>query len=308
MMKIRALPILRSLLLLTATACTLARAMDIAIVDLPESDNDRRREYSRIVLHMVLERTTAEFGPYRIDEAPRPMERRRLLSAMKEGNIINILAIQADAQWQEALLPVPIPIDLGLQSWRLLLTDARTLPRLRQLAINGRLTQAIAGVGETWVLRRIMEENRYGLVAGNSYEGLFLMLQAKRFDYMPRTITEIFNEFDNHRAKYPSLVVEDSIVLNAPVPLIFFVSPKAERLHRRVTAGLEAMLQDGSLAELVLRYFRQDLERARLCNRIRIDLVNSTLDPAMLARRELWIDPFEPRYGICPRRLHRSAR
>jgi len=291
-----------AVLLLSVGSC--ATAMDIAVVDRSEFPSDHRRDFSRLVLRAVMERTVDQFGPYRIDEATVFMERPRLLSELQTGQLVNIVGIQADAQWMKALPYVPIPFDLGLQSWRLLLTNASTQPQLRQMARNGQLAQARAGVATSWVFRTILEQNHYRTVLGNNREGLFTMLSAGRFDYLPRTMTEVFGEFDAFHQKYPRMVIDDSVVLYARVPMLFFIAPHNGRLQQRVTTGMEAIFKDGTLARMVLDYYRPDLQRAQLCGRMRIELRNDSLDQALQARRELWLDPFDPRHGIC----HRGAR
>lgn len=301
-------PALRSIMLALAMMAILpAGAMDIAVIDHAETKDDHRRDFSRIVLRAALERTQDEYGPYRIDEHPVFMERTRLFNALKEGKKINIVGMLANAEWLQGLPSVPVPIDLGLQSWRVLLADSQNLPRLHQLAASGQLAEARAGVGSTWALRRILEENNYRVVTGNSYDGMFLMLRAGRFDYLPRSLDDVFREFDHHRQIYPGLAIEPSIVLHARMPWLFFVAPQEQRLRRRVAAGLETMLKDGSLEQLVLAYFRTDLQRIRICDRIHIDLPNSQLDKALRERRELWLDPFEPRHRICPRRTRAAV-
>lgn len=286
-------------LVLAAAHCH-AAAADVVVMDRPTNGTDRRRDYAAQLLHEVMERTTAEYGPYRLEWAALPMERERLLNEMLRGKHVNTVANPANAQWLAALRSVPVPIDLGLQSWRLLLIDRKNQGRLRQLAVTGKLRQAAAGAGNTWVLNEVLQQNGYGTVTGNSYDGLFYMLQAGRFDYLPRGIHEIFPEFERHRRTFPALAVEDGIVLNIPIPSLFFISPGEERLHRRITAGMEGMLKDGSLERLVLSFYQRDLARAGLCGRLRIALANPALDPAMEARTALWLDPFEPRHGLCP--------
>lgn len=288
------------LLVLALAAGRPAGAMDTAIIDRAETDDDRRRDFTRIVLRAALERTSNDYGPYQFEEAPVFMERARLFNALKAGKQVNISAMLADAEWLQALPSIPIPLDLGLQSWRLLMADANKLPYLRQMAANGQLAQARAGVGATWALRGILEDNKYNIVTGNSYPGMFLMLQAGRFDYLSRSLNDVFSEYEHYREKYPGLAIEDSIVLHTRLPWLFFVAPQEARLRQRVAAGLEAMLKDGTLEQLVLAHFRGNLQRAHLCDRIRVDLPNRQLDK-VFNRRDLWLDPYNPRHGLCPR-------
>ena len=100
----------------------------------------------------------------------------------------------------------------------------------------------------------------------------------------------------------------DVVIFARPVSKndrLFFVSPRAARLHLRISAGMEAMLKDGSLERLVLAHHKEDLRRAKLCGRKRLELPNRQLESSMFARKELWFNPFEARHGLCPALLPR---
>jgi hypothetical protein len=275
-------------------------AMDVAILDRPSNDMDRRRDYTMVLLKAVLETTRASFGPYRIEMAPFPMERPRLLQEMLKGRNVNIAANPIDAEWMQKLPSVPIPIDLGLQSWRLMLVHDKNQLRVSELAMAGQLRQATAGTGGGWALHHYLVGHGYPTITGNSYEGLFHMLNAGRFDYMLRGVHEVFYEYDAYRERLPHLSVANGVLLHARIPALFFVSPRETRLHRRIQLGMEALLKGGKLERLMLKHYRRDLERARLCERQRIELPGSETSPAIQNRHELWFNPFEPRHGLCP--------
>lgn len=277
-----------------------AHAVDAVIFDRAASPADYRREYSKALLQQVMERTVPQFGPYTIEYADAHMERPRLLEALKQGSLVNVTAYPADAKWLKALRSVPVPTDMGLQSWRIALIDARHQEKMRKLELPDGLKKMTAGVGTAWVTRAALRDNGYTHVTGSNYGGLFDMLIAGRFDYFPRGVNEIFLEYDQRKAAYPQLAVEDSIVLHDNIPSLFFVSPRQPRLYRRIAAGMEILLKDGTLEKFVLQHHRDFLLRAKLCNRRRIDLPNPDIDPAILARKDLWLDPFNPRHGICP--------
>ena len=285
--------------LLLACAALDARAVDAVIFDRAASSADLRREYSKALLQKVLERTVPEFGPYTIEYADAHMERPRLLEALKDGKLINVTAYPADAKWLKTLRAVPVPTDMGLQSWRIALIDDKNQDRMHKLALPEGLKQLTAGVGSVWVTRASLQNNGYKFVTGSNYIGLFDMLVAGRFDYFPRGVNEIFQEYDLRKQAFPQLAVEDSILLHDNIPSMFFVSPRNPRLYKRIHAGMEALLKDGTLERFVLEHHRRSLRRAKLCGRYRIDLPNKDIDPAMLARKELWLDPFNPRHGFC---------
>jgi hypothetical protein len=287
--------------LLLACAAFDARAVDAVIFDRAASSADLRREYSKALLQKVMERTVPEFGAYTIEYADAHMERPRLLEALKEGKLINVTAYPADARWLKTLRAVPVPTDMGLQSWRIALIDRKNQERMHKLALPHGLKQMTAGVGSVWVTRASLQDNGYKYVTGSNYIGLFDMLVAGRFDYFPRGVNEIFQEYDLRKQAFPQLAVEDSILLHDNIPSMFFVSPRNPRLYKRIHAGMESLLKDGTLERFVLEHHRRSLQRAGLCNRRRIDLPNKDIDPSILARKELWLDPFNPRHGFCPR-------
>lgn len=287
--------------LLLACAAFDVRAVDAVIFDRAASSADLRREYSKALLQQVMERTVPEFGPYTIEFADAHMERPRLLEALKDGKLINVTAYPADAKWLKALRAVPVPTDMGLQSWRIALIDSKNQDRMRKLALPEGLKEMTAGVGSVWVTRASLQDNGYHYVTGSNYIGLFDMLIAGRFDYFPRGVNEVFQEYDLRKQAFPQLAIEDSILLHDNIPSMFFVSPKNPRLYRRIRTGMESLLKDGTLERFALEHHRGYLRRAKLCNRRRIDLPNKDIDPALLARRELWLDPFNPRHGFCPK-------
>lgn len=133
--------------LLLACATLDARAVDAVIFDRAASSADLRREYSKALLLQVMERTVPEFGPYTIEYADIHMERPRLLAALKDGKLINVTAYPADAKWLKSLRAVPVPTDMGLQSWRISLIDSKNQDRMRKLVLPEGLKEMTAGVG-----------------------------------------------------------------------------------------------------------------------------------------------------------------
>lgn len=281
--------------------CGYVHAVDQAILDRAASTSDFRAEYTKELLIEVLERTVPQFGPYIFTQGTTHMERGRLLWALKQGRLANVTSVPADSMYLHRALAVDIPIDMGMQNWRIALVDQRRAGLVAGAAMEGRLPALVAGVGTGWVTERVFTSNGYRYVSGGNYDGLFDMLQAGRFDYFPRGVQEIFQEFDVRREKFRNLAVDESFLMHVNLPTLFFVSPAEPRLHQRIQAGMEAMLKDGSLERFVLKHFRIALLRAKLCRRNRIDLVNKDLLSTFRVRSEALLDPFDPRLGICPR-------
>ncbi|WP_395401863.1 hypothetical protein ACHMW6_28075 [Pseudoduganella sp. UC29_106] len=175
----------------------------------PFSPNDFRRVYAQALLREILRRTEPEFGPWKLELAPVHMERKRLFAALKEGRLVNVTAYPVNAEWANKLKFVPVPIDMGVQSWRVALIDKRRQAKFRSLDA-ARLKQLRAGAGSAWVTVHSLQANGFSVVTGGNYEGLFDMLMAERFDYFPRGVNEIFRELETHRRDYPSLALEEN--------------------------------------------------------------------------------------------------
>jgi hypothetical protein len=282
-------------------------AVDVAIFPRQESEGDRRGTYSAALLKEVLRRTEQEFGPYQLKFSGAPMLRDRKLVELKSGKLINVAAMPTSPQWEHDLIPTLIPIDMGLQSWRISLIDEKNQERLRAVRSLEELKRLKAGVGIQWVSYSEMQEAGFNVVAGSSYDGLFGMLMAGRFDYFPRALKDVFVEFDARKAENRSLAVEDHFALFFPFPLLFFTSPTEPRLAKRISAGMEMMLKDGSLQRFVLDFHKDLLQRANICSRTVFVVPNPHVNPALLKRREIWFDPLAPKNGICPENIERKA-
>jgi hypothetical protein len=230
------------------------------------------------------------------------MTRRRLLLEMREGTHVNVVANPADEEWLRELKVVPVPIDMGLQSWRIALIRGPLQKQVNALRTPEAFKALRFGVSSNWVTRQALQENGFNIVTGGDYEGLFGMLLAQRFDLLPRGLNEVFPEYDQRHSQVPVLAVEQRYLLHDRIPSLFFVSPAAPHLAERLSAGMEAMLKDGSLRRFLLSHYSEVLHRAHPCERQVIELPLPPLPLDMAKRPELWFDPLDPRNGFCSAR------
>ena len=75
--------LLVSLLLLALPAS----AVDVAILDAPVNEIDKRNDYTNMLLTRILKHTQPKYGPFRIEYAPSYMYRDRLFSELQRGEI-----------------------------------------------------------------------------------------------------------------------------------------------------------------------------------------------------------------------------
>lgn len=260
---------------------------------------DSRYEYDWRVLQTLLEKTAQQYGDCALQPSPLPMEQARAtLELGNPGGRINILVRSTTRELERQFLPIRIPVDKGLLGYRLLLIRANDAARFAKIRGLDDLRSLKIGQGKGWADIAILKAAGIPVVEGASYEGLFAMLAAGRFDGFSRAVDEALREMDEQHATYPQLVVEPSLLLYYPLPRYFFVRRDAEgaQLAQRIEAGLESMILDGTLDQLFQRYKKKTIELGNLQHRNLILIDNPDLSPETpLARSELWFSPVKIR-------------
>ena len=256
---------------------------------------DSSREFDWIVLRAAMEKTAPRFGPYKVVASRDPLSVPRLLQEMSRPNgAINVMARATDPELERKFQPIRIPIDRGLMGMRLLVVRKADLPRFAAVHTLNDLKRFSAGQGKGWVDPEVLSTAGISVVESPSPETLYAMLDAGRFDFFPRALDEAAREYEDQRKARPGLAIEPTLMLRYPLPRYFFTRRDAEgdRLAARIKAGMEAMVQDGTLAALFRQHKGRLIERAAIGKRRVIELHNPSLPPETpLQRSELWFKP-----------------
>jgi ABC-type amino acid transport substrate-binding protein len=274
-------------------------AAQVFIYPRSESADDSQYLYDYGLLRLALERTRTSHGEFELRPSVIPLNQARAAHEIVEGSgVVTIFARSTAAEHEERMRPIRIPIDKGLVSYRLFLIRSDMQPRLDAVRSLDDLRRFSVGSFVTWADTSILREGGFQVVTGDSYEGLFRMLLAGRFDLFSRSVDEAYREYDERRAALPDLAVDEKLLLYFPTTRYFFVqrSDAGERLARRVEEGLEAMIRDGSFDA----YFQEKkgplIARAHLASRRVFKIGNPFLTPQTpLGRRELWYAPLQGR-------------
>lgn len=255
------------------------------------ADGDEfRSTYELAQLQLALQKAGS---PLRLEPSDYSMEQERALINLEHNRRLEVVWSITSNEREQRLLPVRIPLDKGLYGWRIallpssraeLLSDVRNLNDLRQFS---------AGQGHDWPDSETLRSNGVPVKVSSSYGSLFRMLNAQRFDYFPRSVSEIWDELAQPRSK--QLVADTHVALHYPAAMYFFFSRQRPELAETVRLGLEKALADGSFERLFQQHFATSLQRADLNRRQVINLHNPQLPSATpLQRRELWFTPVSP--------------
>ena len=267
-----------------------------------ESASDSQYVYDYELLRQALEATLATHGPYELRQSTAPMNQARAADEIAAGSgLVNVFARSTTIEWEQRLLPVRIPIDKGLISYRVFLIRGAMQPRFAAVRSLDELRAFSVGSFVTWADTRILREGGFKVVTGDNYEGLFRMLVAERFDFFSRSADEAYREFDERKDLLPEMRVEDTVLLHFPTTRLFFLqrSDEGQRLADRIEAGLNRMIKDGSFDAHFLRHKGALIQRAHLKTRRVFQIDNPVLSPETEATRktrpEIWYDPLKGR-------------
>ncbi|MDP3815655.1 MAG: hypothetical protein Q8Q83_11365, partial [Pseudomonas sp.] len=206
----------------------------------------------------------------------------------------NTLVLDATQALEEALLPIRIPIDKGLLGYRVFLIQAEDQPRFAAVQSLEQLRQFSFGQQRDWSDVAIYKAAGLPVVTGSSYEGLFRMLMARRFDAFGRGVTEVSGELAHWRAKYPQMAIENELLLYYPLPVYFWFprTPEGSRHVQRVEEGMLALIADGTLDRLFVEEYGATIESLGLRERRMLRIANPALPPGQpFDNKAYWFDP-----------------
>ena len=288
----RLLPERRRFLLGSALALSgvSARAA-VPLVRYPQSEAEGSEQGAEHYPVRLLREALARAGqPYRLEPSSVMMRQNRALAELKNGRGLDIVWTMASQQRERDLLPIRIPLDMGLIGWRLLLIRQRDAARFAAIREARELQALDALQGHDWPDTDILRDNRYRVQTASDYAGMFKMLQSGRVDYFPRAVFEVWNEAAAFADQ--GLSVAPGLALHYPSAFYFFVNPRNTALAAALRDGMQHMLADGSYARLFQEYYGDMIARSALDKRRVFELHNSLLSPATpLAQRELWYRP-----------------
>ncbi|GJJ00541.1 hypothetical protein RugamoR64_10790 [Duganella rhizosphaerae] len=256
---------------------------------------DSRYDYDWAVLRAALEKTTPRYGVFEQHQSRVAMSPPRVVQEMSSpSGRINIFVRATSPELEREFLPVRLPVDRGLLGYRLLLIRGADQQRFAGVKTVADLRQLRAGLGQGWADIPIFEKAGVPVVEGSSYDGLFAMLEADRFDFYSRSADEALREFQERSASHPQMAVEQTLLLHYPLPRYFFLRRDAEGrlLAKRIETGMEMMIKDGTLNTLFQRYKGELIKNTAMHKRRVIYLTNPKLTPQTpLTRGELWFNP-----------------
>ncbi len=255
----------------------------------PESAKDLRNHYYIDMLRLALDKTSDMDDSSILVMSEKTMYQKRALEQLKRAQGIDVVWTMTSTKREAELQAVRIPLLKGLLGYRIFIIRKGEEPRFAGIQTLDDLKQLTAGQGRDWPDTQILRANGIKVVDSINYDGLFGMLQYKRFDYFPRGVNEAWAEVKAHPDK--NLVVEKTLLLQYPAPIYFFVNKQNNKLADRLERGLRIAIKDGSFEQLFKNHpaNKEIFELTKIDKRNIFRLQNPFLPQATpLAEKALW--------------------
>ncbi|HJW12090.1 MAG TPA: hypothetical protein VJ598_09905 [Albitalea sp.] len=263
--------------LLAWSLATPSLAAPVLDVVYPRVEERSTEDYGYAVLELALAKSGVPYK-LRLSEGVMTPERARLEI---EAGRVSVLDFGSSADYETRFRAVYFPIDRGLSGYRLAIIhrdSAADFARIRTLA---GLRQKSAGQGPGWADATILADAGIRIETAQ-FEQLFRMVNARRFDFYPLGVEEVYGHLERHRALAPEAIVERSLALHYPFARLFFVARANTELADALGSGLKRAFADGSFQRLLENHVsvKRSLAQAALSKRVIIELDNPLLTPA----------------------------
>jgi len=215
-------------------------------------------EYRWKLLELALSHTQNVNESFRLVPYAEDVTQNRGIQLLQSGSI-DVIALGTNAEREAQMQPIKIDILRGIVGFRLFIIRAADQVRIARMDEHTLRKQLIFGLNSQWADLPVMRANGFTVETSTSYENLFGMLVAGRFDAFPRGLNEATRELEERKQSYPQLAVEQSKALFFPFPIYFWVSKENTALAQRIERGLKQSLADGSFRKLFESYYASEI-------------------------------------------------
>lgn len=279
-----------------------SHAVDTFKMNPPESENDHRYQYTYDLLTLIIEATNNDFGVASIQISDDIMSRNRIFRGLLEGNNINVMAEASNAQWDEQLIPIKIPIRKGIQGFRVFIIKDKNVSIMANVNTLAQLVALETGSGSQWSSKAAMQSAGFKVIESIHYDNLFNMLSMGRFVTFGRGINEAFKEIELFNSRYPDLVVDNHILLHIPLATYYYVAPDQPRLASRIQEGLKRIIAIGKFDELFYQRHCDFLLKSNMNHRTVFKIKNPLVSEAEMTSivgKDFLINPSSDFSTLC---------
>lgn len=244
-------------------------------------------EYPLQLLSLALDQTGVN---YQLKPSEKVLTKAKAMAILQDNREINIVWGMTNAQREEDLLPIRIPIFKGLIGWRLFLIRADMAERFQYIQELEHLVKLSPLQGRDWADTKILQSNGFDVITELTQGALLNMLANAQGDFFPRSITEIWEEWAKSDTAH-KIEVQPTLGIRYPAAVYFFVNKKSVPLANLIETGLEKAIKNGEFEALFIENYQSYIDKANMDGRTFYSLENTFLpEKTPLDRKELWFN------------------
>lgn len=248
---------------------------------------EQRQDYYVQLLHHIL--AYAKDKDYQLSAFGQYLPKYRDFEIMTKGEGIDVVMGGSTLDREHIALPIRFPLLKGLNGWRIPLVHKSQENMFAEVVTMEQFRRLVPGQFHTWSDTKVLESNGIKVQKGSSSEGLYAMLEKKRFDYFPRSVIEIEANLSAH--KDLNITIDPYVLIYYPTAFYYYVNKDNVALAQDIKMGLEQALADGSFDRLFMEHYGGVITKFRQQKRRIFQLENPYLsDKTPLKRQELWLD------------------
>lgn len=234
----------------------------------PEDGVDKRQDFALLILEKILSRYQ---DSYQLLESDYPAQQDRALLLLNE-RLLDVVWTGTSKHREAHYRAIRIPIQKGLLGWRLFLINKDNTELLKSVDTPQQLRLFSIGLGGGWPDVGLFSDNGFVVHTTTSYDALFHMLQKRRFQLFPRSVLEIWEEYDNYQQF--DIAIEPNVIVHYPYANFFFVNQHDEALAKEIESGFKALIDSGEYEALFQSTYRDTLQQVRFSERKILSLKN----------------------------------
>ncbi|WP_077033057.1 transporter substrate-binding domain-containing protein [Pelomonas sp. KK5] len=235
------------LLLLLATSAPGAARAEPRLVRYPNTNGMGRAGLGYRMLDLAL---ACAGEPYRIELLPASANPQRVRALLEEG-LADVVDFGSTPEFERRYAAVYLPIDRGLNGWRLLVIRRADREAFARISTVAELSRFVAGQGLGWPDADILQSAGLPVRSFPHLESLFRGLEAGRFDYLPLGMDEAHDLMRRYAADRAALEVAPRLAIVYPFGRLFFTRKDDTALHALIDAGLRKAFTSGQAQKLL---------------------------------------------------------
>lgn len=243
--------------------------------DTAAGGNDREA-YIWETMKAALEATVSDYGDYDIQLVQDINQEREDYELINDTGLITVISDSLNQNNLDHLSRLGFPVMRDLLGYRVFLIDKNRAEEFARIKTLEDLKKYQFGIGIGWNDKGVLEHAGLKVYEETEYKLLFKDVSQGVIDVFSRGINEVVGEYDLFSKQYDNLVIEETVLLYYPLPRYFWFSKSdhGDKLKARLDEGFTRIVANGTLDEIFNRYFKKDLSRLNLKDRVLIKLEN----------------------------------